>query len=69
MFFGHTTNTNFNSSIIRALEFKKTSDGKTYNGVKASTTEYGITLPEGAKNLVIACPTSSMGKEYKLSKV
>lgn len=69
MFFGHTTNTNLNSSVIRALEFKKTSDGKTYNGVKASTTEYGITLPAGAKNLVIACPTAGVGKEYKLSKV
>ena len=69
MFFGATTASAFDSAAIRALTFKKTSDGKSYNGVEASTTEYGITLPEGATNLVIACPTNSKGKKYTLSKV
>lgn len=70
MFFGYTAAVNaLDSAAIRALTYKKTSDNKNYNGIEASTTEYGITLPTGATNLVIACPTNSKGKKYTLASV
>lgn len=69
MFCGYNSAAALNSGTIRALSYKLTSDGKTYNGSKAATTQIGITLPEGATNLVIACPTKSVGKKYTLSKV
>ena len=69
MFCGYNSAAALNSGTIRALSYKLTSDGKTYNGSKAGTTQIGITLPEGATNLVIACPTKSVGKKYTLSKV
>lgn len=70
MFFGTSDAVNsLDSAAIRGLSFKQTSDGKTYNGAKASTTQYGITLPAGATNLIIACPTNGMSKNYTLKEV
>lgn len=69
MFCGYNSAAALNSGTIRALSYKLTSDGKTYNGTKAGTSQIGITLPEGATNLVIACPTKSVGKKYTLAKV
>lgn len=60
MFAGNTTATTLNSAAIRALSLKN---------AKASTSQFEITVPEGATNLVIACPTKSVGKKYTLSNV
>ena len=67
MFAGNTTATSFDSTAIRALSLVK--DGNSKNGAKASTATTTVTVPEGATNLVIACPTKSVGKKYTLSKV
>ena len=67
MFVGNTSATTLNSAAIRGLSLKKDSNNK--NGVEASTTQFEITVPEGATNLVIACPTNSKGKKYTLSEV
>lgn len=60
MFVGNTTATTLDSTAIRALSLKN---------AKASTTQFEVTAPEGATNLVIACPTKSVGKKYTLSNV
>ena len=60
MFAGNTTATTLDSAAIRALSLKN---------AKASTSQFEITVPEGATNLVIACPTKSVGKKYTLSNV
>ena len=60
MFVGNTTATTLDSTAIRALSLKN---------AKASTTQFEVTVPEGATNLVIACPTKSVGKKYTLSNV
>lgn len=67
MFCGCTTVANdaLDSAAIKALNLKK--DGSV-NGVKASTTAFEVTAPIGATKLVIAAPTNSCGKNYKLSK-
>lgn len=59
MFAGNTTAA-LNSATIRALTLKS---------AQASTNQFEITVPEGATNLVIACPTNSQGKNYTLSEV
>ena len=66
MFVGCTTEV-LDSSEIRNLSLLKDSNG--YNGNKASTTAFEVTAPIGATKLVIAAPTSSIGKNYQLSKV
>ena len=60
MFVGNTSATTLDSTAFRALSLKS---------AKASTTQFEITVPEGATNLVIACPTKSVGKKYTLSNV
>ena len=60
MFVGNTTATTLDSTAIRALSLKN---------AKASPTQFEVTAPEGATNLVIACPTKSVGKKYTLSNV
>lgn len=67
MFVGNTSAAVLDSAVIRGLSLKKDSGRK--NGVEASTTQFEITAPEGATNLVIACPTNSKGKKYTLSEV
>ena len=60
MFVGNTTATTLDSTAIRALSLKS---------AKADAKQFEITVPEGATNLVIACPTKSVGKKYTLSNV
>ena len=60
MFVGNTTATTLDSTAIRALSLMN---------AKASPTQFEVTAPEGATNLVIACPTKSVGKKYTLSNV
>ena len=60
MFVGNTTATTLDSTAIRALSLKN---------AKASPNQFEVTAPEGATNLVIACPTKSVGKKYTLSNV
>lgn len=58
MFCGCTTSA-LSSSVIRGLSLKS---------AQASTTAFEVTAPIGATNLVVACPTKSVGKKYTLSK-
>lgn len=58
MFCG-STNEALTSSVIRGLSLKS---------AKASTSAFTVTAKIGATNLVVACPTSSLGKNYTLSK-
>lgn len=61
MFVGNTTALSLDSATIRALSLKS---------AKAVTTaNIEVTVPEGATNLVIACPTNSQGYGYTLSLV
>ena len=60
MFVGTTTALALDADIIRGLSL---------NSTKASTTAFEVTAPEGATNLIIACPTKSVNKAYTLSKV
>lgn len=61
MFVGNTTALSLDSATIRALSLK--------SAKAATTANIEVTVPEGATNLIIACPTNSQGYGYTLSSV
>lgn len=69
-FCGTTNESVLTSEVIRGFNLlTEKINNVTENGAKASTTQFKVTVPTGSTNLIIACPTSSVGKAYKLSNV